>query len=129
MDCGCGDFFVQTQPLTLTSHSQINTLICVAGSPKSKYVRCEEGKVDSEGAHHNLDQDLLLRAVKKHVSERWIVLDIERWLKAPSQERMGGWFRGKKAHRKAEQLSEIEIFKYNGARRPTPAALAPRERG
>jgi len=37
----------------------------------------------------NLSQDLLLRAVKKHAKERWIVLYIERWLKAPVQEEDG----------------------------------------
>jgi hypothetical protein len=31
----------------------------------------------------NLDQNLLMRAVKKHASQRWMVLYIERWLKAP----------------------------------------------
>src|SRR5206468_2443247 len=39
--------------------------------------------------HHNLSQDLLIRAVKKHAKERWIVLYIERWLKAPMQEEDG----------------------------------------
>src|SRR5207244_4840517 len=39
--------------------------------------------------HHSLSQDLLLRAVKKHAKERWIVLYIERWLKAPVQEEDG----------------------------------------
>ena len=33
----------------------------------------------------NLDQSLLLRAVKKHASQQWMVLYIERWLKAPVQ--------------------------------------------
>jgi len=37
----------------------------------------------------SLSQDLLLRAVKKHAKERWIVLYIERWLKAPVQEEDG----------------------------------------
>jgi Reverse transcriptase (RNA-dependent DNA polymerase) len=36
-----------------------------------------------------LSQDLLLRAVKKHAPEQWIVLYIERWLKAPVQEEDG----------------------------------------
>jgi len=37
----------------------------------------------------NLDQNLLMRAVKKHAKDRWIVLYIERWLKAPVQEEDG----------------------------------------
>ena len=34
----------------------------------------------------NIPQDLLLRAVKKHAKETWMVPYIERWLKAPVQE-------------------------------------------
>jgi len=37
----------------------------------------------------NLDQNLLLRAVKKHASQRWMVLYIERWLKAPVEQENG----------------------------------------
>ncbi len=37
----------------------------------------------------NIPQDLLLRAVKKHAKEQWMVLYIERWLKAPVQEEDG----------------------------------------
>jgi retron-type reverse transcriptase len=36
-----------------------------------------------------LSQDLLLWAVKKHAPEQWIILYIERWLKAPVQEEDG----------------------------------------
>lgn len=38
---------------------------------------------DIQKAFDELDHDLLLRAVHKHVKERWAVLYIERWLKAP----------------------------------------------
>jgi RNA-directed DNA polymerase len=37
----------------------------------------------------NLDHDLLLKAVRKHAKEKWIVLYIERWLKAPAQDEEG----------------------------------------
>ena len=37
----------------------------------------------------NIPQDLLIRAVQKHAKEQWIVLYIERWLKAPMQEEDG----------------------------------------
>jgi RNA-directed DNA polymerase len=39
----------------------------------------------------NIPQDLLIRAVKKHAKEQWMVLYIERWLKAPVQEEDGQW--------------------------------------
>src|ERR1700680_4110525 len=45
--------------------------------------------LDIKGFFDSLSQDLLLRAVKKHAKERWIVLYIERWLKAPVQEEDG----------------------------------------
>jgi RNA-directed DNA polymerase len=45
--------------------------------------------LDIKGFFDNLDQNLLLRAVKKHAPERWIVLYIERWFKAPVQEEDG----------------------------------------
>jgi RNA-directed DNA polymerase len=45
--------------------------------------------LDIKGFFDNLDQNLLLRAVRKHALEPWIVLYIERWLKAPRQEEDG----------------------------------------
>ena len=45
--------------------------------------------LDIKGFFDNLDQKLLLRAVKKHAPQQWVVLYIERWLKAPAQEEDG----------------------------------------
>ena len=45
--------------------------------------------LDIKSFFDTLSQDLLLRAVKKHAPEQWIVLYIERWLKAPVQEEDG----------------------------------------
>ena len=45
--------------------------------------------LDIKGFFDNLDQDLLMRAVRKHAKDRWIVLYIERWLQAPVQEEDG----------------------------------------
>jgi len=45
--------------------------------------------LDIKSFFDNLDQNLLMRAVKKHAKDRWIVLYIERWLKAPVQEEDG----------------------------------------
>ena len=39
--------------------------------------------IDIKGFFDNIDHELLLRAVRHHVSERWVVMYIERWLKAP----------------------------------------------
>jgi len=45
--------------------------------------------LDIKGFFDNIDQNLLMRAVKKHAKEKWIVLYIERWLQAPIQEEDG----------------------------------------
>ena len=37
----------------------------------------------------NISHDLLIRAVKKHAKDKWVVLYIQRWLKAPVQEEDG----------------------------------------
>ena len=46
--------------------------------------------LDIKGFFDNIDHDLLMRAVKKHAKDPWVVLYIERWLKAPAQEEEGG---------------------------------------
>jgi retron-type reverse transcriptase len=38
---------------------------------------------DIRGLFDNIDHELLLRAVRKHVTCKWALLYIERWLKAP----------------------------------------------
>ncbi len=38
---------------------------------------------DIVGLFDNIDHELLMRAVKKHTNSEWIILYIERWLKAP----------------------------------------------
>jgi RNA-directed DNA polymerase len=40
--------------------------------------------IDIKGFFDNIDWSLLLRAVRKHTQCRWVVLYIERWLKAPA---------------------------------------------
>ncbi len=45
--------------------------------------------LDIKGFFDNIDHDLLMRAVKKHAKDTWMVLYIERWLKAPAQEADG----------------------------------------
>ena len=41
--------------------------------------------LDIKGFFDNLDHELVMRAVKKHTECRWVLLYIERWLKAPMQ--------------------------------------------
>jgi RNA-directed DNA polymerase len=45
--------------------------------------------LDIKGFFDNIDHELLMRAVRKHAEDKWVVLYIERWLKAPVQEEDG----------------------------------------
>ena len=38
---------------------------------------------DIKGLFDNIDHELLMKAVRKHTDERWVLLYIERWLKGP----------------------------------------------
>lgn len=40
---------------------------------------------DTKGLFDNIDHELLMRAVRKHTSEKWVILYIERWQQAPMQ--------------------------------------------
>lgn len=44
---------------------------------------------DIKGLFDNIDHDLLMKAVRKHTDSKWEILYIERWLKAPFQDREG----------------------------------------
>ena len=44
---------------------------------------------DIKGLFDNIDHDLLLRAVKHHTDNKWVILYIERWLRAPMQKEDG----------------------------------------
>lgn len=41
--------------------------------------------LDIKGFFNNIDHDLMMRAVKRHTEDRWVILYIERWLKASVQ--------------------------------------------
>ena len=41
--------------------------------------------LDIKGFFDNIDHDLMMRAVRKHTGNKWLLLYIERWLKAPVQ--------------------------------------------
>lgn len=45
--------------------------------------------VDIKGFFDNLDHELLMKAVRKHTTCKWVILYIERWLKAPVQHKDG----------------------------------------
>ncbi|MFC1600864.1 group II intron reverse transcriptase/maturase [Candidatus Sumerlaeota bacterium] len=41
--------------------------------------------LDVRGFFDNIDHELMLKAVRKHTDCRWVLLYVERWLKAPAQ--------------------------------------------
>ena len=45
--------------------------------------------MDIRGFFDNLDHDLVLRAVAHHTDQRWVLLYVRRWLKAPMQRQDG----------------------------------------
>jgi RNA-directed DNA polymerase len=45
--------------------------------------------LDIKGFFDNLDHELVMKAVKKHTDSKWMLLYIERWLKAPAQDKEG----------------------------------------
>lgn len=44
---------------------------------------------DIKGLFDNIDHELLMRAVRKHTDCKWIILYIERWLRAPFKDKDG----------------------------------------
>ena len=46
-------------------------------------------ELDIKGLFDNIDHELLLRAVRKHCKTPWVLLYIERWLKAPMETEAG----------------------------------------
>lgn len=45
--------------------------------------------VDIKGFFDNIDHQLMMEMVRKHTSEKWLLLYIERWLKAPAEDEQG----------------------------------------
>ena len=45
--------------------------------------------VDIEGFFDNLDHGLTMRALQKHTTEKWVLMYVERWLKAPIEHKDG----------------------------------------
>ncbi|MCC5792253.1 MAG: hypothetical protein JJT82_06575 [Legionellaceae bacterium] len=46
---------------------------------------------DIKGLFDNLSHELLMKAVKHHISDKWILLYVERWLTAPIQDSQGAY--------------------------------------
>lgn len=46
---------------------------------------------DIKGLFDNIDHELLMRAVRKHCQIPWVLLYVERWLRAPMEDAEGRW--------------------------------------
>ena len=51
--------------------------------------------IDIQGFFDNIDHELMMKAVRHHTDEKWVLLYIERWLKAPLQTATGQESRSK----------------------------------
>jgi RNA-directed DNA polymerase len=57
-----------------------------AGVARKRCWRCNwVVDLDIKGFFDNIDHGLLMRAVRKHTDSKWLLLYMERWLKAPVQ--------------------------------------------
>lgn len=45
--------------------------------------------LDIEGFFDNLDHELVMRALQRHTTEKWVLMYVERWLKAPIEHEDG----------------------------------------
>ena len=85
---------------------------------------------DIKGLFDNIDHELLLRAVRKHVTCAWALLYIERWLTAPMQQEDGSHGRAKPRHPAGwrgqpdlgQPLHALCVRSLDGAGIPRPAA-------
>ena len=64
--------------------------------------------MDIKGFFDNLDHELVMRAVRRFTSEKWILLYVERWLKAPVRMPDGSWIHPDHPPIKAD-LSHIAV--------------------
>ena len=63
--------------------------------------------LDIRAFFDTVPHSLLLKAVAHHTSERWVLLYIERWLKAPMQMPDGTMCRGRREPRRAAVRHEV----------------------
>ncbi len=52
--------------------------------------------LDIKGFFDNIDHELMMRAVRTHTSEKWLILYVERWLKAPIELQDGSHYHPEK---------------------------------
>lgn len=63
------------------------------GAVRQAAEQCRKKKwvldLDIEGFFDNLDHGLTMRALEKHTTEKWVLMYVERWLKAPIEHKDG----------------------------------------
>jgi RNA-directed DNA polymerase len=66
--------------------------------------------LDIKGFFDTIDHDLLMRAVRKHTDCKWVILYIERWLKAPVQLADGSLIHRNKGTPQGGVISRVFLF-------------------
>ncbi len=72
--------------------------------------------LDIEAFFDNVDHDLMIKALEHHVSDRWILIYVERWLKAPLQLEDGTTIQREKGTPQGAPISPIlaNLFMHYG---------------
>jgi len=63
--------------------------------------------VDIKGFFDNLDHELLMKALSKHSNEKWVLTYVNRWLKAPMQDKAGREYSREKGSPQGSSVSPI----------------------
>ena len=72
--------------------------------------------LDIKGFFDNIDHELLMKAVRKHTDSKWILLYVERWLKAPAQQPDGALVQRDRGTPQGGVVSPLlaNLFLHNG---------------
>ncbi len=65
---------------------------------------------DIKGLFDNIDHELLMKAVRKHTDNRWLLLYIERWLTAPIQQSDGTTIRRERGVPQGGVISPVLVI-------------------
>jgi retron-type reverse transcriptase len=56
--------------------------------------------VDIKGFFDNLDHDMMMELLQKHTADKWVLMYVERWLKAGVEQEDGSIAARAKGHRR-----------------------------
>lgn len=66
-----------------------NATQAIAKATQQCYKKAWVIDLDIEGFFDNIDHELIMQALQRHTTEKWVLMYVERWLKAPIQHEDG----------------------------------------